>query len=121
LALQPAEATIVAQNIVAVARHYDLQASAKATDWGNLIVSLGVVYGPRVVAVSSRKATEAKVRRGHGTPSVAPAPPQAPQPQVVTPAPLQQSAPVETASKVPTRAATRADDALLNEIEAAMF
>lgn len=120
LALQPAEATIVAQNIVAVARHYDLQASAKATDWGNLIVSLGVVYGPRVVALAVRKGNEAKTR-GHGTPRVAPAPPQAPTPtQTPAPAAAGSNAPPATA-KVPTRPSTREDDALLNEVEPAMF
>lgn len=63
LTLSDAEAEIVSKNIVAVARHYDLQATAKATDWGNLIVSLGVVYGGRFVSLTARKRQENAMRR----------------------------------------------------------
>lgn len=86
LALSDTEAETVAKNIVAVGRHYDLQQTAKATDWGNLIVSLGVVYGGRIMSVGMRKAAEKKangrnVKPGTGftptPPNVAPQQPQA--------------------------------------------
>jgi hypothetical protein len=120
LALQEAEAKIVAENIVAVARHYDLQATAKATDWGNLIVSLGVVYGGRIVAITARKSAEAKARRGHGNPVLQTgAAPPARDGRVTVQHPI--AAGVPGGAMPGTRPKTRADDALLNEVEAAMF
>src|SRR6202034_3860463 len=47
----------------AVTRHYNIQASAKAIDWGNLIVALGSVYAPKVVAMGMRKSKEVRVAR----------------------------------------------------------
>jgi hypothetical protein len=114
LELTETEAETVAKNIVAVTRHYDLQQTAKATDWGNLVVSLGVVYGGRLIRISSRKKAEKAARRGAvapGTGFVPTAPNTAPQqPQVKTPI-------VDPKVGVATRPKTREDDALLNEME----
>lgn len=60
LELEASESETVAKNIVAVGRHYDLQQTAKATDWGNLIVSLGVVYGGRFMRIGIRRKAENK-------------------------------------------------------------
>jgi hypothetical protein len=115
LELTPTEAETVAKNIVAVARHYDLQQTAKATDWGNLIVALGVVYGGRFIRISARKKAEALAKRGatRANTGFVPTPPMtAPnQPQAMTPTKA-------TPGMPPSRAKTDADLALLNEVEA---
>lgn len=114
LELSETEAETVAKNIVAVTRHYDLQQTAKATDWGNLVVSLGVVYGGRLIRISARRKVEKAARRGATAPGTGfnPAPvnhaPQ--QPQVREP-------PRPAPAPVASRPRTREDDALLNEVE----
>lgn len=127
LDLKDGEAKIIAENIVAVARHYDLQASEKATDWGNLVVSLGIVYGGRVVAIMSRTNAEAKVKRGHGNPILATQPAAPASPASVRPSPEKVTIHHPTAAGLPngaaplTRPRTPQDDAFLNELEPAMF
>jgi hypothetical protein len=49
---------IIGSAAAAVARHYDLQASQKAIDWGNLVVALGAFYGPRIIAIRARRKQE---------------------------------------------------------------
>lgn len=116
LELKEAEAKTVAENIVAVARHYDLQQTAKATDWGNLIVSLGIVYGGRVIAITTRTNREAAARRASG----------APMGVVVNTAPSHVRVEHPKAAGAPggaqplTRPKTEADQALLNEVEPMM-
>jgi hypothetical protein len=63
LAWKDDEAKIVAENMVAVSRHYDIQASQKAIDWGNLVIALGTVYGRKVVPLAMRKSREATAAR----------------------------------------------------------
>jgi hypothetical protein len=63
LAWKDDEAKIVAENMVAVSRHYDIQASQKAIDWGNLVIALGTVYGRKVVPMAMRKSREATAAR----------------------------------------------------------
>jgi hypothetical protein len=112
LELSETEAETVSKNIVAVARHYDLQQTAKATDWGNLVVSLGVVYGGRIIRISARKKAEGKAKRGGVAPGVGfPAP---------APSAPTQSAPRPSGKEhIPgARPKTDADLALLNEVEA---
>lgn len=115
LELSETEAETVAKNIVAVTRHYDLQQTAKATDWGNLVVSLGVVYGGRIIRISARKRDEKAKARGATAPStgfVPTAPNVAPQqPRTMEPN--------KAASGMPaTRPYERGkDDVLLNEVE----
>lgn len=62
IALSPDEAKSLAQATANVARHYDVSVSAKALDWTNLIMALGMVYGTRVVAMRNR-ARSAKANR----------------------------------------------------------
>lgn len=127
LVLQEAEAKVIAENVVAVARHYDLQASAKATDWGNLVVSLGVVYGGRVVAITVRKTAEIKSKRNSPEPILSPkAPIQSPMNAVTKPPENvtihhPNAAGQPNGANPPTRPKTREDDKFLNEIEPAMF
>jgi hypothetical protein len=46
-----------------VAKHYDITASEKALDWGNLCLTLGVVYGPRFVMINARRKEERAAKR----------------------------------------------------------
>lgn len=114
LELSEAEAETVAKSIVAVSRHYDLQQTQKATDWGNLVVSLGVVYGGRIIRISARTSAAKKASRGATAPNTGftpTAPNVAPQqPQTRTPEAAKAAMP-------PMRPRTREDDALLNEVE----
>lgn len=114
LELSETEAETVSKNIVAVARHYDLQQTAKATDWGNLVVSLGVVYGGRLIRISARTSAEKKARRGATAPNtgfVPTAPNVAPQqPQTAAPT-------VNAKMGVETRQKRAEDDLFLNEVE----
>jgi hypothetical protein len=117
LELSPEESETVAKNIVAVGRHYDLQQTAKATDWGNLIVSLGVVYGGRFMRIGIRKSAEKKARGRDvkvGTGFAVTPPNSAPQqPEVMRP----NVAP--TAATMPgTRPRTTEDLKMLDEVEA---
>jgi hypothetical protein len=115
LNLSPEESETVAKNIVAVGRHYDLQQTAKATDWGNLIVSLGVVYGGRFMSIGIRKSAEKKARSRDVKPGTGftPTPPSAPnQPAVMQP---NKGPP----SHIPgARPKTDADLKMLDEVEA---
>lgn len=115
LELSETEAETVAKNIVAVTRHYDLQQTQKATDWGNLVVSLGVVYGGRIIRISARTRSEKAARRGATAASTgfstAPVNHAPQQPQVREPPKQGPPAPVAT------RPRTREDDELLNEQE----
>lgn len=114
LELSEAEAETVSKSIVAVSRHYDLQQTQKATDWGNLVVSLGVVYGGRIIRISARTSAEKKAKRG-ATAANTGFTPTAPN---VAPQQPQTAAPVINAKMgVATRQKTAADDALLNEVE----
>jgi hypothetical protein len=55
LALDKAEARALAEGYSNVARHYPLLAkSEKVIDWGNLLMALSIVYGPRAVAIRNR-------------------------------------------------------------------
>lgn len=49
LALDKEESTRLAEATANVARHYNVEASEKALDWTNLIMALGMIYGPRLI------------------------------------------------------------------------
>jgi hypothetical protein len=120
LVLSPAEAEHVARSYTAVARHFDMQASQKAIDIGNFCVTLGIVYGSRLVSIGiRRKAT--REARGKGTPAV-----------VVQPAP--RTTPTAPGSNAPagdpnrpngaqplSRPKTPEDNTMLDEIPIPMF
>lgn len=57
-ALDQKEAKSVAEALANVSRHYDVSVSAKALDWTNLIMALGMVYGTRVFAIRNRRMNE---------------------------------------------------------------
>jgi hypothetical protein len=112
--LTEAEAKTFSENIIAVARHYDLQQTQKATDIGNLVVSLGIIYGGRAIRISSRLNAENTRRRQQaaahnmGLSAVA---------TVTNPQPPNQGNGAKP-PPVATRAKVDADLALLNEHEA---
>lgn len=56
------EAKAYAEAVAAVARHYDIGASAKALDIFNLVTTMGSIYGVRVMAVVARKDAEKRAR-----------------------------------------------------------
>ncbi len=114
LNLSDAEAETVAKNIVAVGRHYDLQQTAKATDWGNLVVSLGVVYGGRFMSIGMRQSAEKKAARAVVNLNPRPVAAAPTQPSVTVPAAGKQAPP----GMPPTRPKNDADLAMLNEQEA---
>lgn len=55
IALTENEAEQLANAASKVARHYDITASQKAMDWGNLMIALAVIYGPRMVLIGRKK------------------------------------------------------------------
>ena len=58
--LHPEEARAVAQAASNVMRHYDVRTTQKTMDWGNLLIALGTVYGPRVVVIAANRRQQAK-------------------------------------------------------------
>jgi len=61
LALSPPEAKSLAEAVANVSRHYDVSVSAKALDWSNLVMALGMVYGTRLIAIrTNRRAARAR-------------------------------------------------------------
>ncbi len=64
LILQDAEAKMISESAASVMRHYDVpEVPEKMMDWGNLLVSLYLVYTPRICAIARRKADEAKKKK----------------------------------------------------------
>ena len=59
LVLDKDEAHRVAEAIANVSRHYDMGASEKMVDWGNLFLVFGAVYGTRIWAYRLRTAKRA--------------------------------------------------------------
>lgn len=54
-AMDEKEAQAVAEAGVNVSRHYNVATTQKALDWTNFAMTLGAVYGTRLVAASRRK------------------------------------------------------------------
>lgn len=54
IVLSEDEAKKMAEASANVMKHYDVRASAKVVDWTNLIICLGMIYGPRAVAYAAR-------------------------------------------------------------------
>lgn len=65
LAIDKDEANALATGISRVSSHYDMAATQKSLDWANLFMALGMVYGPRIIAISARKSDEKKARRAN--------------------------------------------------------
>lgn len=78
-ALEKTEAHELATAAANVARHYEIGgASEIVTDWCNLAMCLGIVYGPRLYAVMGKRrqtkptATETRANVGKVEPAPAP-------------------------------------------------
>ena len=56
--LDEKEALELSKASVNVSRHYGFAPSSKSVDWANLIMTLGAVYGTRLIAVRNRKRSE---------------------------------------------------------------
>lgn len=111
IALDKERAEYVAKSYANFARHYEwLKASEKTMDTGALMVCIGVVYLPMMIAVSTRRNAERQARRAGMSPAVVAQP--------VGGAPTKQS-PLNGAKPtgVPlmSRPRTEEDNALLNE------
>ncbi len=46
-----------------VMRHYNISASQKAIDWGNLLLTMGLVYGNKFYAVNERRKAEKAAKK----------------------------------------------------------
>lgn len=57
------EAKKMATCCMNVMRHYNIKTSQKAIDWGNLLITGGLIYGARIYKISERHKTEAKAKR----------------------------------------------------------
>lgn len=62
LALDEPEAKQLAGAITEVSRHYAINVDEKTMAWGQLFIAIGMIYGTRLIAVRTRKKTEAKKR-----------------------------------------------------------
>ena len=62
LMLDEKEANAVAQASVNVSRHYGFAPSSKSVDWAHLMMTLGAVYGTRLIAIKNRKSGERKTK-----------------------------------------------------------
>lgn len=51
------EAKLLSQSVANVARHYDIEATAKSLDWANLVAAAGMIYGTRIMASSLARQT----------------------------------------------------------------
>lgn len=63
LAMGEKEAEVISKNLVAVSRHFDLQASAMAVDCTNLAISLAAFYGPAIYLTIKDKQAARATRR----------------------------------------------------------
>lgn len=61
LAITEEESERLANATARVAAHYNIAASQKTLDWGNLIIALSVVYGPRIFMAATRKKNDREV------------------------------------------------------------
>lgn len=63
LALTEGEAQSMASAVANVARHYPTQIDPRVLDWSNLIMCLGMAYGPRLYNIRERQEQERRQRR----------------------------------------------------------
>jgi hypothetical protein len=112
IALDKERAEYVAKSYANFARHYEwLKASEKTMDTGALVVCIGVVYLPMMIAVSTRRRAEKLARRQGMSPAVvAQAPGAAPSKQSPTNGAKPAGVPLHT------RPRTDADNAMLDDV-----
>lgn len=71
MALSDAEADALAQAVTGVARYYiKLTVSNKGAAWLSLIVTCGMIYGPRISAINERNAKAKAARAAKTEPSI---------------------------------------------------
>lgn len=63
LALTEEEAKNLSTACMNVMQHYNIKASQKAIDWGNLLLTAGLLYGGKIYRISERKDAEKKTAR----------------------------------------------------------
>lgn len=74
IALDKDEARRMAESAMNVMQHYNIKASQKAIDWGNLVLTMSIIYGGKFHAISERQkheraakaADQQKVREPYG-------------------------------------------------------
>jgi hypothetical protein len=118
--LDASESETLSNAIVAVSKHYDMQASAKAIDLGNLCVTFSIIYGGKFARTIARKRAEAAANPRSSRPVTVNAPATASAPQhrpatTVVHHPVAAGRPNGAGPVV--RAKTEQDLAMLNEIE----
>lgn len=55
-----------------VMQHYNIKASQKAIDWGNLLLTMTLTYGSKIHAINERKNAERAKRRAESAQAMAP-------------------------------------------------
>ena len=63
LALDEIECKNMATACLNVMQHYNIKASQKAIDWGNLLLTCGLIYGGKMSSISQRKDEERKSKK----------------------------------------------------------
>lgn len=63
IALDELEAKRMAECCMNVMQHYNIKASQKAIDWGNLILTGGIIYAGKFNAIKTRQNAEAKAKK----------------------------------------------------------
>lgn len=62
LMIDESEAKLLAEAVNAVQQHYQIEASETAIIWANFAGAIVAVYGPRLVAVATKKKEPAKAK-----------------------------------------------------------
>lgn len=57
------ESKTMASRVTAVMQHYNIKASQKAIDWGNLLLTGGLMYGGKIHAVNERHKAERAAKK----------------------------------------------------------
>lgn len=63
LMLDETEAKSMAAAAMNVMQHYNIRASQKAVDWGNLVVTMCIVYGGKFHAINERQKAEKQAKK----------------------------------------------------------
>lgn len=63
LALDDDECKAMSEAAHNVMKHYNIKASQKAIDWGNLLMTAGLIYGGRIHKISARQKEEKQNRK----------------------------------------------------------
>lgn len=72
IALDESEAKTLAASAMNVMQHYNIKASQKAIDWGNFVLTAGILYAGKFHAISVRKESEKKAKKESSNVAVSP-------------------------------------------------